>query len=188
MRKLANYFLQGLLIAAPIAVTGYLCWVAIRWVDSLLGTRIPGLGILILLVSLTLIGAFASNYVTRTFLSLMDQLLERLPFARLLYTSIKDLLSAFVGEQRRFTKPVRAQIGSGDVTVFVLGFMTSDSLDHLGLAGYVAVYVPYSYSVAGHLIVVPADRVTPLAADATDAMAFIVSGGITRSAGPSRRP
>jgi len=187
VRRLANYFLRGLLIAAPIAVTGYLCWVAIRWVDSLFGTRIPGLGIAILLVGLTLLGAVASNYLTRSFIGLTDRLLERLPFVRLVYSSIKDLLSAFVGEQRRFNRPVRVELGPGEATFVVLGFMTSDALDHLGLSGYVAVYLPFSYSVAGHLIVVPADRVTPLAVDATDAMAFLLSGGVTRSAGPSGR-
>ena len=186
MRRLANYFLRGLLITAPAALTFYLCWVAIRWVDSLLGIKIPGLGLVLALVGVTLIGALASNLVTRTLLATADQAFARLPFVRLLYSSIKDLLNAFVGEKRRFNRPVRARIGEGDAEVYVLGFATSESLRHLGLDGQVSVYVPFSYSVAGHILILPALRVTPLAVDAADAMAFIISGGVTRSAGRPR--
>jgi uncharacterized membrane protein len=187
MRQLATYFLRGLLITAPAAVTFYLCWLAIRTIDQVLGAGIPGLGVVAVVVVVTVIGAFASNYVARTLLVLIDQIFERLPFVRLLYTSLKDLLNAFVGEQRRFNRPVRARIGEGEAAIHVLGFVTADSLEHLGLPGHVAVYLPYSYSVAGHVIVVPAERVSPLATDSADAMAFIVSGGVTRTAAPARR-
>lgn len=183
MRKLANHFLRGLLITAPIGLTIYLCWHAIRWVDSLFSVRWPGVGIVAVLAGVTLVGALASNLVTRTVLLAADGALAKLPFVRLLYTSIKDLLNAFVGEQRRFNRPVRARIGEGSAEVYLLGFVTSDSLDHLGLPDQVGVYVPFSYSVAGHVLILPADRVYPLAVDSADAMAFILSGGVTRSAG-----
>lgn len=188
MRRLANYFLRGLLITAPAALTFYLCWLAIRGVDSLLGTNIPGLGVAAAVTAITLIGALASNLITRTVLATADQLLAKLPFVRLLYTSIKDLLNAFVGEHRRFNRPVRARIGEGSAEVYVLGFVTSESLGHLGLADQVAVYVPFSYSVAGHILILPKDRVTPVAVDSADAMAFIVSGGVTRSAPKAQVP
>ena len=181
MRRLANYFLRGLLITAPAVLTFYLCWLAIRWVDSLLGTNIPGLGVVAAVAAVTLIGALASNLITKTVLATADRLVAKLPFVRLLYTSIKDLLNAFVGEQRRFNRPVRARIGEGTAEVYLLGFVTSESLGHLGLADQVAVYVPFSYSIAGHILILPRDRVTPLAVDSSDAMAFIVSGGVTRS-------
>ena len=69
----------------------------------------------------------------------------------------------------------------------VLGFVTADSLDHLGLSGHVAVYVPSSYSFAGHLLLLPTDRITPVAVDGPDAMAFVVSGGVARTAAPEQR-
>ncbi len=181
MRQLVNYFFRGLLITAPAALTIYLCWLAIRWADGLLGTTIPGLGIAAAFVGITVIGALASSWITTTLSAATDRVLAKLPFVRLLYTSIKDLLSAFVGEQRRFNRPVRARIGEGTAEVYLLGFATSESLGHLGLAGQVAVYVPFSYSVAGHILILPQDRITPLAVDSADAMAFIVSGGVTRS-------
>jgi uncharacterized membrane protein len=182
MRRLVNYFLRGLLITAPAVLTFYLCWLAIRWFDDLFGITIPGLGIAIAVAVITLVGALASNLVTQSMIATTDHFLAKLPFLRLLYTSIKDLLNAFVGEQRRFNRPVRARIGQGDAEVYLLGFVTASTMEHLGLAGQVAVYVPFSYSIAGHLLILPAERVTPLEADAADAMAFIVSGGVARSA------
>lgn len=188
MRQLANYFLRGLLITVPAALTVYVCWVAIRWFDDLLGTSIPGLGVLTVVAAITVIGALASNLLTRGAVALVDRSLERLPFVRLLYTSTKDLLNAFVGEQRRFNRPVRIRLGDGDSALHVLGFVTAEALEHLGLGGQVAVYLPFSYSVAGHVLIVPASRVTPLDTDAADIMAFIVSGGVTRTASGARTP
>ena len=184
MRRLANYFLRGLLITAPAVLTFYLCWLAITWLDGLLGTSIPGLGVAAAVVGITLIGLLASNLVTRTVIATAGQAFARLPLVRLLYTSIKDLLNAFVGEQRRFNRPVRARIGEGTAEVYLIGFVTADALGHLGLPGQVAVYVPFSYSVAGHILILPAERISPLQADAAETMAFIVSGGVTGTASP----
>lgn len=180
MRRLVRYLVQGLLITAPAAVTIWFSWVAIRWVDGLLGVRFPGAGLLATVVFLIFVGALASNYLTGSIVRSLESLLERVPFVRLLYTSSKDLLNAFVGEERRFTEAVRVAL-SEDGAVSALGFVTSDSLADLGLAGHVAVYLPLSYSIAGHVIIVPASRVTPVPADSAEVMAFIVSGGVSRT-------
>jgi uncharacterized membrane protein len=188
VRRLANYFLRGLLITVPVALTLYVCWVAITWFDELLGSPIPGLGVLTVFAAVTLIGVLGSNLVTRGAVSVVDRSLQRLPFVRLLYTSTKDLLNAFVGEKRRFNRPVRARIGSGDAAVTLLGFVTAEGLEHLGLEGHVAVYLPFSYSVAGHVLILPAGRVEPIDVDSADTMAFLVSGGVTRTAAAERSP
>lgn len=187
MRKLAKYFLRGLLITAPVVVTIYVCWLLISTIDGWLGIAIPGVGLVLTVAAITLIGLFASNLVTRSLLGWIDRALERLPFVRFLYTATKDLLNAFVGEQRRFNRPVRVQLGPGP-ELFTLGFVTADSLAHLDLAGHVAVYLPQSYNFAGQLVVVPAGRVTPLAADSAEVMAFIVSGGVAGAEGKKPEP
>lgn len=179
-RRAAAWFLRGLLITTPVAITIYISWLLIRWVDGLLGIPIPGLGLVVALLAITGIGALASTYVTRTALGMVDELLEKVPFVRLLYSSTKDLLNAFVGDQRRFTKAVRLSL-SEDGAIGALGFVTAEDLGELGLGGQVAVYLPQSYNFAGNLIVVAANRVTPLAADSTEVMAFIVSGGVSRA-------
>ncbi len=182
VRKVAKYFLRGLIIVAPAVVTLYITWLLISWVDNLVPLGIPGLGILVTVLLITAVGALASTFVTRTLLDGVDQLLERVPFVRLLYTSSKDLLNAFVGEHRRFTKGVMVPLAPGSPTA-VLGFVTAESLEHLGIQGYVAVYLPQSYNFAGNLILVPPDQVTPVAGDSVELMSFIVSGGV--SCGPA---
>jgi uncharacterized membrane protein len=180
MRALVNYFLRGLVVVAPIAFTAYVCVRLVELVDSWLPfTVAPGVGFVLVVAAFVLVGFLASTFLARGLFALVESILTRLPFVRLLYTSTKDLLNAFVGEQRRFDKPVL-------VTIFpeaggrAIGFVTQDALEHLGLDGQVAVYFPLSYSVAGHMLLFPADRVEPLAGDSTEVMAFIVSGGVTR--------
>ena len=177
MRKLINNFLRGLVVTAPVALTLYVCWVLFRTIDGWLGLAIPGAGFVVTLVVITLVGFLASNLVTRGALSVIESALNRLPFVRLLYSSTKDLLNAFVGEQRRFDKPVLVSLLPGS-NVKALGFVTQPSMSRFGLDDFVAVYLPQSYAFAGALILVPSDQVSPLAAESAEVMAFIVSGGV----------
>lgn len=178
MRTILNYFARGLVVLTPLAVTIYVCLWIFRAVDGLLGLEIPGLGFVITLAIITLVGALASGLVTRGLIGLLERVLTRLPFVRLLYTSTKDLLNAFVGEQRRFDRPVLITlVPSSDLQA--IGFVTQSSLTQLGAPGRVAVYLPQSYNFAGSLLICPAERVTPLALDSAEVMAFVVSGGVT---------
>ena len=180
MKRLLGYFLRGLVLLAPLAVTVYVCYLVFVTIDGWLGLPVPGAGFAVTLLLVTLVGFLASSLATRTLaglLALVERAVTRLPFVRLLYTSTKDLLNAFVGERRRFDRPVTLAVGANGVVV--LGFVTRDDLARLGLAGHVAVYVPQSYNFAGNLLVAPAAAVTPLTAESADVMAFIVSGGVT---------
>jgi uncharacterized membrane protein len=178
MRRLANYFFQGLIVTAPIFLTLYICWLVFTRIDRWLGIPVPGVGFVATLALITLIGFLASNLITRSLLGAVEAVMNRLPFVRLLYSSTRDLLSAFVGEHRRFDRPVLVTLGAGDA-VRAFGFVTQESLERFGLEHQVAVYIPQSYNFAGNLIVVPRDRVTPVAAESSEVMAFIVSGGVT---------
>jgi uncharacterized membrane protein len=178
MRRLLNYFLRGLVLVAPLAITLYVCWVVFVRIDGWLGLSIPGLGFALTVVLITLVGFLGSNLITRGMVAIVDETLGRLPFVRLLYTSTKDLLNAFVGEKRRFDKPVLVRISTAPEARLV-GFVTQDSLDRLGLPGYASVYFPQSYNFAGNLVVVPSSQLEPLGAASADVMAFIVSGGVT---------
>ena len=178
MRALVSYFLRGLVLTVPIAVTVAVCWVALRTIDGWLGLSIPGAGLLITLAAITLVGFLGSNFLWNTLVERMERLLDRLPFVRILYNATKDLLDAFVGEKRRFDRPVLVAL-SADGAVRTFGFITQQSLAQLGLADDVAVYFPQSYNFAGQLLVVPASRVTAIDAPSSDVLAFIVSGGVT---------
>ena len=185
MRRLFNYFLRGLVLIAPIAVTAYVCVSLFRAVDGWVDLGVPGAGFAITIVLITLAGAVGSTFVTRSAVALVEKVLARLPFVRLLYGSTKDLLNAFVGERRRFDRPVLVRLHR-DSEARAFGFLTQASLEALSLGGQVAVYLPQSYNVAGQLWVLPADAVTPLDADSSEVMAFIVSGGVTALPGTSR--
>jgi uncharacterized membrane protein len=181
MSRLFNYFLRGLVVVVPLALTVYVCAAIFTTIDSWLGLPIRGVGFLLTLVLITIIGFMASSLVTRSLLAALDRVLERLPFVRLLYSSAKDMLNAFVGEKRRFDKPVLVSL-SADGSLKVVAFLTSDSLASLGVVGHVSVYMPQSYGFAGHILVVPAARVERINADPAQVMAFIISGGVTEVA------
>ena len=178
VRRLFNYFLRGLVVVVPIGVTIWVCYRIFHAIDDLLGFAVAGLGFAILIVIVTLVGFLASTIVAKQIGDAFDGMLARLPFVHLLYSSTKDMLNAFVGEKRRFDKPVLVSL-TEDGSVKVFGFLTAESLATLGVADSATVYVPTSYSVAGHVIVVPTSRVARINADAPEVMAYIVSGGVT---------
>ncbi len=178
LRFLARNFVRGLALAFPVVLTVWAAWQAVTWVDGWLGLPIPGVGLLVVVAAITLIGALATNVVTRATITTLDRLFERLPLFRLLYTAAKDLMGAFVGNKRRFNRAVRVQ-PDPSLDLWFLGFVTAEDVTRLGLPGHVAVYLPQSYNIAGNLVLVPADRVVSVAGDSSEIMSFIVSGGVT---------
>ncbi len=178
MRRLLSYFARGLVLLAPLVVTVWVCWLVFTNVDGWLGLPIPGAGFVATLLLITVVGFLGSNLLARSAVNLLEGLMGRLPFVRLLYGSTKDLLNAFVGEKRRFDKPVFLDL-SPDGGVRLVGFVTQESLAHLGMSEYVAVYCPHSYNFSGQLHLVLASRVRALDVASADAMAFVVSGGVS---------
>jgi len=177
MRTLTRSFAQGLLVLAPVAITSWIVWYTVTTLDRWLETRVPGLGILIAAAGITLIGYLTGNVVGNKLVSWLEAGLQRVPLIRILYNSLRDLLGAFVGQKRKFDKPVAVEINKHGLKV--LGFLTSERFDDPQLAGHVSVYLPESYNFAGNLIVVPRERIHPLDADGAEFMAFIMSGGVT---------
>jgi len=177
VNKLAKFFFQGLLIVVPLAVTGYVIWILVRTIDGLLGLPIPGLGLLVTLLIIVLIGFLGSNVIGRRFVALLESGVSRLPVVKLVYSSLRELTNAFVGERRGFEKPVLVQLdATSECRVF--GFLTCETFEDPALHDAVAVYIPQSYNFAGNLIIVPRERVQPVAAQGAHVMAFIVSGGL----------
>jgi uncharacterized membrane protein len=177
-----NYFLQGLIFLVPLTLTFWAAgstFLAIdRWIGRLIRLPIPGIGFLAALVGVTVFGFLASNFFTRRLLQFFERQVDRLPLLKLLHTSLKDLMSAFVGEKRRFNKPVMVDLAA-DGRVKVMGFVTRDTMERYGRPDDVAVYLPQAYNFAGQVVIVPRDAITPLALDSPEVMAFIVSGGVT---------
>lgn len=178
MNWIIKNFLRGLVIVVPIALTLYLIYEAFLRLDRLLNFPTPGLGIAVTFAGCVLIGALASNFVVKKFLQLTETIFRRAPIVRLVYAALRDLLEAFVGDKKRFDQPVAVAINDG---VHALGFVTQHDLGFIGRAGEVAVYLPFSYSMSGAMLVVAAARVTRLENDSAGVMALIVSGGVSRA-------
>ena len=178
MKQISQYFLQGLLFLIPLFVTVYVIyWIFIR-IDGFLRLPVPGLGFIVTIVFITFIGFVASNFLTQRLVHLVDRIFARLPLVKMIYTSIKDLVNAFVGDKKSFNRPVQVIIDR-ESNLRVLGFTTRDSLESIGIKESVAVYLPQSYNFAGNLVIVARELVIPLTADPGDVMKLIVSGGVS---------
>jgi uncharacterized membrane protein len=190
-KRLGSYFFQGLLITVPITVTLVVIVKAIVWIDNLVPINVPitlpgiaefdlpGFGILFLLLVITILGYFASTLVANPVFSVVEKLLERTPLLKVIYTSMKDLVEAFVGEKKRFTKPVLVTVNNNPV-IQRIGFVTEDDLTRLGIEkNKMAVYLPFSYGFNGQLVIVESSSIKELDVNGTEMMKFIISGGVT---------
>lgn len=189
-RKLLQYFLQGLLIMAPIAITAY----AIIWVVGSIDSLIPiftykdaqgnvkvqnyGIGFLIIIATLIIVGYFSSFFITGRAVSFVDKILEKTPGIKYIYSTTRDFFEAFAGDKKKFTKHVLANVDDNDVWRF--GFITREDMEEFDLKDYVTVYIPMAYSVAGNVYVIPKTRVKHITnISAAQTMKYAVSGGIT---------
>ena len=183
MKRIISYFLQGLLFTIPTTATVWVLYKLFVQVDSIIGdffpVYIPGLGFFIILLVITLAGYIGTMYVSNPFFGIAERMIEKTPLIKLIYTSVKDLISAFVGEKKRFTQPVLVTLNK-ESGLQQIGFITQNDLTSLGLPQEkIAVYLPFSYSFMGGLFVVPKENVTPIQSSGTDMMKFIISGGVT---------
>ncbi|MCA9601736.1 MAG: DUF502 domain-containing protein [Myxococcales bacterium] len=179
MNFLVKSFFKGLLILVPFVVSVYIVIATVQFIDNLIpGIHVPGVGLAITLTVVTAVGILGGNVVGRRVLSVVEAAIERTPGVKLLYSSIKDLLGAFVGEKKSFEHPVIVDL-TGDGSVRALGFVTCRHFDDPKLANHVAVYLPQSYNFAGNLLVVPESRIEKVDADGAQFMAFVVSGGVS---------
>jgi uncharacterized membrane protein len=180
MQKIVNAFLQGLLLISPISITIFVIFKLLEFIDGLLPLKIPGLGLLIIFGSITLIGFVGSVVIKQPLNLIFHKIIERIPLVKILYTSISDLLSAFVGQKKKFTEPVMVLMNK-ESNVRKLGFITEKDLQTIGIGqDFVAVYLPHSYNFSGNMFIVPAENVIPVDANPAEFMKFIVSGGVTK--------
>jgi uncharacterized membrane protein len=178
MNFLVKNFLRGLAIVVPAVVTVYVLYFTFVSIDRLLGLPWPGAGFALTLAFIVLIGFLASNIFTRKIFQLLERLFVRAPLVKIIYSSLKDLTEAFVGDRKKFNQPVVVRLGAA-AEVYALGFLTREDLAALSMPGHVSVYFPQSYNFAGQLVIVPSQNVKPLEIDSSKAMAFIVSGGVS---------
>lgn len=187
-RGLVNYFFQGLLFLAPISITIWAIYFLFNLIngilqgviDRVIGVSIPGLGLIILVLIILFIGLLGSTFLFQPIINYFDRLLIKAPLIKIIYTAVKDLVSAFVGQKKRFNEPVLVKL-SKDSNLEKIGFITNKDLTMLGQPNEkVAVYLPHSYAWSGNLFIVKTENLSPINASSTDVMKFIISAGVTQ--------
>jgi len=174
--NLINYFMKGLLVALPFAITYSIIKSIVVWLDTLVDFGIPAIGFFIVIISIILLGYIGTSIITEPLFSLIDDILSRIPFVKIIYTSVKDFMEAFVGDKKKFNNPVIVEMNPG---MYKPGFITQEDLTNLKLPGLSAVYFPHSYAFSGNLFLVDKSKVKPFEGNPTEVMKFIISGGVT---------
>ena len=182
MRRLLNYFLSGFLIVAPIGLTVYILFALLRWLDDLfagLSFDVPGLGLVVAVLLITGVGFVAKSFLVRPFVIITERVLHRTPLVSIIYSSLKDLFDAFVGDNQKFNRPVLVRLSAAEQT-FKMGFVTQTTMTAIHRDDLLAVYFPHSYNFSGELVLVPVQNITYLDLPSSEVMKFIVSGGVSR--------
>jgi len=186
MKRLFTYFIQGLLLVAPLGITVYMVYRIFTFTDGLLSTylqehfeiKTPGLGILIIFVFLVLLGMVGETILARPVKNLINRILQKTPFLKLIYSSINDLFSAFIGKERKFHRPVMMLINKEN-NLWKIGFVTQDTPIQIDDSELITVYCPFSYGFSGELYFVPSANIKHLEIPPSEAMKFIISGGVS---------
>ena len=189
-KKLLQYFLQGILILAPISITFYALYFVVSSIDGLIpifsytdaGGQVRvqnyGLGFIIIIVVVVMLGYFSSFFITSRIISFMDKFMQKTPGLKHIYSTTRDFFEAFAGDKKKFTQNVLANVD--DNNVWRVGFITNNDMSDFGLVDYVAVYIPMAYSVAGNVYIMPRNRVKHITnISSAQTMKFAVSGGVT---------
>jgi uncharacterized membrane protein len=174
-----GYFIRGLLLLAPIFLTVYIIYGFFNWLDSKFYFYFPGAGILTVVVSIITFGFIGTTFIFQPIVRVFEVGISHIPLVKFIYFSAKDLISAFVGDNKKFSEPVLIQINES-TGISKIGFITQSDLDSFGIEGYISVYCPHSYAFSGEMYVIPKGKVKLLDISTSEAMKFIVSGGVSK--------
>lgn len=197
LKKLFQFFLQGLVVLAPIGITVWVIIALFNIIDNIFPNilhalfptwvqkdvygnveKIPGLGFVVVILFVLLVGWLSSLFVVDRLVNVLDKVLEKTPGIKFIYSSVKDFLEAFAGNKKKFDKPVLVNLDAPDV--WRIGFITRTDAADFDMQEHVVVYVPHAYAISGITYFVPKERVKMLNNDisAADAMKFTVTGGV----------
>jgi uncharacterized membrane protein len=177
--KVFSYFVRGLLLIAPIYLTANILWSVLKGLDDQFAIIWPGTGLILVLLFVIVVGFLGSTFITVPLFRWFENWIKRLPLVRLIYFSLKDLFNAFVGDKKKFDKPVLLCLNKEN-HVYKLGFVTQDSVASLGVENeFVTVYCPHSYAFSGETFLVPSSSVKNMEGNTADIMKYIVSGGVS---------
>ncbi|MYZ47316.1 DUF502 domain-containing protein [Rhizobiales bacterium L72] len=195
--RLRNYFLTGIVVAAPIGITIYLSWTIIHWVDgwvkpiipraynpdSYLPFSVPGVGLVVAVVLLTLLGFLTANLVGRTIVGYGELLLDRMPVVRNLYRALKQIFETVLSESARSFKKV-GLIEYPSKGLWALVFIATDAKGEVPHKvpeedDLISVFLPTTPNpTSGFLLFVPRRNLIELEMSVEDGAKLVISAGL----------
>lgn len=202
--SLKNYFLTGLLVILPIFITGYVIWFLIRIMDTMLKyippkfqpetylhIRIPGLGLILVVILIFIVGLLTRNFAGRQIVHFGENLVDRIPLVRILYTGVKQLLEAFFVQNNASFKKV-ALLEYPRRGIYVIGFITGESRGEAQAKTdkkMMNVFVPTTPNpTSGFYILIPEYELITLDMSVEDAFKLLISGGILTPSEEKKKP
>jgi uncharacterized membrane protein len=198
LARLRNYFLTGFIICAPLAITAYLVWSFIEWVDgwvkpyipqvynpdNYLPFSVPGFGLIVAFFFITMVGFLTANLIGRTIVGYGEDLLSRMPFVRNLYSGLKQIFQTVFSEQETSFEQV-AIVEYPRKGLFALVFIATDTrgevnakLNEMGQET-VSVFLPTTPNpTSGFLLFVPKKDITILDMSVEQAAKLVISAGL----------
>jgi len=178
LKKIASYFFQGLLYISPIGATIYVLYRTFYYIDTLIEFPYPGIGFAMIILGITGIGLLGNYLIQLPLFNYFDRKLEKAPLVKLIYSSVKDLMKAFVGKKRSFNTPVLLKVYDNS-DIKRLGFITDEATSLLGNENnLITVYVPHSFAISGQLFLAPPKNIERVEGKSSDIMKYIVAGGV----------
>ena len=178
--KLFSFFVKGLLLLAPVYVTGYIIFNLLDSLDSQFFVQYRGTGLVVLIGIIMIVGFLGSTFISVPVVQIFEVAIIRIPLVGIIYSSLKDLIGAFVGDKKKFNQPVRFMLNKEN-GIQKIGFVTQEDLQFIEIKDSVMVYCPHSYAFSGELFIVPFASITLLNFPASDVMKMIISGGVSLS-------
>jgi uncharacterized membrane protein len=205
MTRLRNYFLTGFIVCAPLAITAYLAWSFVGWVDSwvkpyipdrynpdkYLPFTVPGFGLIVAMILITLVGFLTANFIGRAIVGYSESLLARMPFVRSIYSALKQIFETVLSNRAdMFSKVGLIEYPRKGVwsIVFVAGDKQSEINVKADKEGdpLVAVFMPCTPNpTTGFLMYVPRSEIIELSMTIEEAAKAIISAGLVM---PSYQP
>lgn len=186
-KNFISHLVQGLIVITPTAITVFVIYKVLTTVASFFGLihhivnplLDPIIVIAAVVLVIYIVGRISASFIFTPMYDRFEKDIEKVPLIRIVYSSVKDLMSAFVGSKRKFNKPVLVTIDKVN-GIKQIGFVTQQDLTNISIGEeYTAVYMPFSYGFSGKLFIVRKDSIEPLDMKGSEAMKFVVSGGVT---------
>jgi uncharacterized membrane protein len=206
MARIRNYFLTGLIVAGPIAITFYLTWWFVTWVDNIvrplvpeayrpeqwLPYGIPGSGLVVAFVALTLLGFFTANLIGRSLVDLGENLLGRMPVVRAIYRGLKQVFETlFSGNGSSFRKVGLVEFPSPGMWSLVLISQPPSTEIAAKLPGdeeQISVFLPCAPNpTTGFFFYVPKSKIIEIEMSAEEAATLIMSAGVVQPGSDSQK-